>query len=49
MQSKNPSFFGIDGSTRLASWAIVYPRVLPYVDHAWMSGRSSEPAKSTMR
>src|SRR4051794_14910404 len=28
-QSKNPSFFGIVGTTSDASWAIVYPRVLP--------------------
>ena len=46
MQSKNPSFFGMLGSTMLASWAMALPRVLPNVDQAWISGRASEPSKS---
>lgn len=47
--SKKPSFFGIVGSTRLASCAITYPRVLPKVDHACSSSRVSDPVKSTVR
>ena len=49
MQLKKPSFFGIDGSTRLANCAMTLPRVFPNVDHALMSGRVSEPSKSMMR
>src|SRR4029079_16638704 len=41
--SKKPSFFGISGSIIEAIWPTVYPRVLPNVDHAWISGRESEP------
>jgi len=46
MQLKKPSFFGMDGSTRLASCAMTLPRVLPNVDQALMFGRVSEPSKS---
>ena len=28
---------------REAIWPTVYPRVFPKVDHAWISGRESEP------
>jgi len=42
-ESKKPSFFGISGSIIAAIWAIVYPRVLPNVDHACSSGRMSLP------
>ncbi|MDZ7733363.1 MAG: hypothetical protein U5R31_09835 [Acidimicrobiia bacterium] len=47
MESKKPSFLGISGSIMAAIWATVYPRVLPKVDQAWSSGRSSVPVKST--
>ena len=47
-QSKNPSFFGMEGSTRLASWAMALPRVLPKVDQPEMCGRVSDPSKSRM-
>src|SRR5437660_5428128 len=43
MPSKNPSFLGMAGSIIEAIWAIVYPRVLPNVDQAWISSRVSEP------
>ena len=49
MESKNPSFLAMVGSTMEASWDTTLPRVLPKVDQAWISGRSSEPVKSTMR